>query len=149
MMRLTGTPKSPHVALRSPRAEELMRSFGLDYLDLKEQSQAVPIVMEAAAGQICLLTGPSGTGKTLLLRQFFQQTPAELRLWLEDIVLESARSVIDCVEGPLKEAVGLLSRVGLGDIFALLRPPAHLSTGQQFRYRLLRAVRRQAMAVCR
>ncbi|HOQ05086.1 MAG TPA: hypothetical protein PKY88_07735 [Anaerohalosphaeraceae bacterium] len=140
MMRLTGTTKSPHFVLRSPRAEELMRSFGLDHLDLKEQSQSVQIVMEAAAGQICLLTGPSGTGKTLLLRQFFQQTAAESRLWLEDIVLESDRSVIDCVGGPLEEAVRLLSHVGLGDVFALLRSPAHLSSGQQFRYRLLRAV---------
>ncbi|HOK67749.1 MAG TPA: hypothetical protein PLV55_13185, partial [Anaerohalosphaeraceae bacterium] len=129
MMRLTGTTKAPQFARRSPRTEELMRCFGLDRLDLKEHSESVPIVIEAAAGQICLLTGPSGIGKTLLLRQFYQQTPAESRLWLEDIVLESDRSVIDCVGGPLEEAVGLLSRVGLGDVFALLRAPAHLSTG--------------------
>ncbi|MEJ5260033.1 MAG: ATP-binding cassette domain-containing protein [Anaerohalosphaeraceae bacterium] len=140
-MRLTATLDCPGFIPWGPRAAQLMRRFGLDRQDLPEQSPSIPISVELTAGQICLLTGPSGSGKTLLLRQFFQQADAESRIWLEEIVLESERSVIDCVQEPLDEALRLLTQAGLADVFALLRPPAHLSTGQQYRYRLLQALR--------
>lgn len=140
-MYLTATIEYPGFIPWGPRAAQLMRWFGLDRLDLPERSPSIPVSVELTAGQICLLTGPSGSGKTLLLRQFFQQADADQRLWLDDIPLESQSSVIDCVEEPLEEALRLLTQAGLADIFALLRPPAHLSTGQQYRYRLLQALR--------
>jgi ABC-type ATPase with predicted acetyltransferase domain len=140
MLRVTIAAERPGYGPLSPRAAELMRCFGLDRLDLNEHNRTLPFTFRMAPGQICLLTGPSGTGKTLLLRFLFEQMNPSSRLRLDEIALESDRSVIDCFSGTVEETVRLLSGIGLGDVFALLRPPAHLSTGQQFRYRLLRAV---------
>ncbi len=140
MVRLTLTAKRPGYVPKSPRAAQLMRCFGLDRLDLDTYSRTLSISLDVGPGQICLLTGPSGTGKTLLMRQIFQQIDEPLRLWLDDVVLQSDRCVIDCVNGTIEEAIRHLSKVGLTDVFTMLRPPAYLSTGQQFRFRLLQAL---------
>lgn len=142
MARLSVKTPAPVCRNFSPKAARLMRWFGLDRLDLQERSAAcsAPCTVEMEPGRICLITGPSGTGKTLLLRQFYKAAPVKARLWLEEIPLESDRCVADCLDQPLEEAVRCLSAMGLGDVFALLVPPCRLSTGQQYRYRLVRAM---------
>ncbi|HDS85436.1 MAG TPA: ATP-binding cassette domain-containing protein, partial [Phycisphaerales bacterium] len=91
------------------------------------------------AGQIVCISGPSGAGKSLLLDALYAQSPPDERIRVESIALERDRSVIDCVNGPLSRSLELLSRAGLSDVPCLLRPPAMLSNGQQWRYRLARA----------
>lgn len=140
MARLFFNPRGPIDNPSTPKALQLMRWFGIDRMDLQPLEQEGGRSITIRPGQICLITGPSGTGKTLLLRHFFAQTPTRSRLWLEEIVLESAPCLVDCIEGPLEETVRILTRMGLGDVRTLLKPPQRLSTGQQYRYRLLRAL---------
>lgn len=142
MARLSVKIPSPGRENFGPKAARLMRWFGLDRLDVQEHLAAcsASCTVEIGPGRICLITGPSGTGKTLLLRQFYKAAPRKARLWLEDIPLESDRCVADCMDQPLEETVRCFSAMGLGDVFALLVPPCRLSTGQQYRYRLVRAM---------
>ncbi len=124
----------------SKRAMEVMCLFGLDRRDLHRPAPAAPGGLPIRPGQIGLITGPSGAGKSTLLRQFYEAADARRRLWLSDVPLAENVRVIDCVEGSVSEALRILCKTGLGDVFAILNRPGRLSEGQQYRYRLARAL---------
>jgi len=97
---------------------------------------------------ITLITGTSGSGKSTLLRQIEHAikntsspchpvTPSPCHvtnLW--NIPLPRDRSMVDCFSLPLRETLSVLARAGLAEAPLFLLPPACLSEGQQFRYRL-------------
>lgn len=123
-----------------PRALELMRFFGMNIEGLARRTVRYGVSLRLEAGQICWITGPSGAGKSLLLNALYAQAPAGERIRVDAIGLERNAAVIDCVDGPLNETLAVLSCAGLSDVPCLLRPPALLSEGQQWRYRLARAL---------
>lgn len=125
----------------SRRTARVMQLFGLDRYDLQQRVFDCTCHLQIGPGQICLITGPSGSGKTMLLRELYNLAKPQERLELSEIPLETGRSVIDCMEGTLPEALRCLCRAGLSDVFALLSSPSKLSEGQQYRYRLARALR--------
>lgn len=116
-----------------------MRMFGLNLSRLKS-----PISHECEVsikpGEICFITGPSGAGKSVLLEGLYASTPVEERLCVKDIELETDKSLIDCIEGDFFTALKILSKAGLSDVFCVLNQPKRLSEGQQYRYRLARAL---------
>jgi ABC-type ATPase with predicted acetyltransferase domain len=122
------------------RMGQLMNLFGLTLGRLQRASFRHALDIQLRPGDICYITGPSGAGKSVLLRQMIGLVPDRQRICLEDIGLESNQSLIDSIEGPLLEAVDMLSRAGLSDALAMLQTPALLSVGQQFRYRLAKAL---------
>ncbi len=122
----------------TPRVREVMRMFGIDRQRL-EQTATHSAEVELLKGDICYITGPSGAGKSLLLRQMYEQTPGN-KVWFDNIPVDEARATVDCLEGTLIEALRALSRAGLSDAFCVLNPPARLSDGQKWRYRLARAM---------
>ncbi|HPC65658.1 MAG TPA: ATP-binding cassette domain-containing protein, partial [Anaerohalosphaeraceae bacterium] len=92
-------------------------------------------------GDIVYITGASGAGKTVLLNAIYQQIPDNQRIRLDDIPIETGRPLIDCVDDrSLFDALEILSRAGLSDVFCALQPPDQLSEGQKTRYRLARAL---------
>ena len=123
-----------------PRARELMRFFGMSMEGLRRRAVRYRVSLRLEAGQVCWIGGPSGAGKSVLLGALYAQAPVDERIRVESIALERDRAVIDCVTGPLSRSLELLSRAGLSDVPCLLRPPAMLSNGQQWRYRLARAL---------
>lgn len=122
------------------RMGQLMNLFGLTLRRLEQSSFRHALDIQLRSSDICYITGPSGAGKSVLLRQMIDLVPDRQRICLEDIELKSNQSLIDSIEGPLLEAVDMLSRAGLSDALAMLQTPALLSVGQQFRYRLARAL---------
>jgi uncharacterized protein len=130
-------PVSPII---TRRMGQLMNLFGLTTYRLKQLSTKHSLDIQLRPGDICYITGPSGAGKSVLLREMVHWVPGDRRICLEDIPLESNQSLIDSIEGPLFEAVDILSRAGLPDALAMLQTPALLSVGQQFRYRLAKAL---------
>lgn len=122
------------------RGRELMRIFGMSLDGLRRKAVRLRLSLTLEPGQICCITGPSGAGKSTLLDAMYAQTPAAERVRVEAIALESEAAMIDCIDGPLAETLPRLTRAGLSDVPCLLRPPATLSDGQKWRYRLARAM---------
>lgn len=95
-----------------------------------------------APGQIACLTGPSGGGKSRLLRTLRARVAPGVR-WLDPTRIPLPdRPVIDCVAGAvapddpgagLEAALELLSRVGLAEAWTYLQHPKSLSDGQRWR----------------
>jgi hypothetical protein len=123
-----------------PRARELMRFFGMTLDTLHRRAIPRRLSLTLKAGQVCYLTGPSGAGKSVLLDALYEQTPADLRSRIESVTLESDAATIDCIDGPLRQSLELLCQAGLSDVPCLLQPPAALSDGQKWRYRLAKTL---------
>jgi len=85
-----------------------------------------------------LFTGPSGSGKSSLLRAVAQQLQAvdAFALPLPDAPL------IDALPGTVQDRLATLAGCGLSEARLLLRTPAELSEGQRYRFRLAYAVAR-------
>jgi uncharacterized protein len=122
------------------RMGQLMNLFGLTLRRLEQMSFCHALDIQLRPGDICYITGPSGSGKSVLLQQMATLVTPNNRIELEDIPLETDQSLIDSTPGLLTDVVKAFNKVGMGDVFAMLRPPALLSAGQQFRYRLAKAI---------
>jgi len=124
----------------SERAAKLMHLFGLRLERLKNERLHHSCRITLKPGQICFIAGSSGAGKSVLLGALYEQVPSKNRIRLEEIPLEHHGSLIDCVDGPLWNATETLSKAGLSDVFSMLNCPSKLSAGQQWRYRLAKAL---------
>jgi ABC-type ATPase with predicted acetyltransferase domain len=132
----------------TPRMHETARCFGLR-LPMKELptpfppgASGIPGQLAAclAAGEIALVCGPSGGGKSALLRAL---RPRLERPAISTDAVLPATACVDCFpQLRLTRALALLGRFGLGEVWTYLRQTADLSEGEQFRLRLAMAFAR-------
>ncbi len=91
-------------------------------------------------GDLVLFTGPSGSGKSSILREAGRQLGA-----LDVAAVELPdRPLIDCLVGPIEKRLAQLAACGLSEARLLLRTPGELSDGQRWRFRLALALQREA-----
>mgnify|MGYP001103412221 CR=1 FL=1 len=122
------------------RAVRVCRMFGLTVDRFTSRTPVHKCRVEIDPGDIVCITGPSGSGKSVLLREIERCVPASEAVNLARIDLPADRTVIDCFDGDLICSLQTLSTVGLSDVFALLNRPCHLSDGQKYRFRLGQAL---------
>jgi ABC-type ATPase with predicted acetyltransferase domain len=100
------------------------------------------------AGAIALITGPSGSGKSSILRALSRSpgvcgnSRGSLRGSFG--VARRGACVIDTIPGPLPHALATLARAGLADAVLLAREHDRLSEGERFRWMLALAMSRGA-----
>ena len=122
------------------RVLSVMKMFGLDMERFRENHIGHKCRITLKPSSICYITGPSGGGKSVLLRQLYELTGQNERLDISEITLDTDKTLIDCIKGDFFDSLKVLSRAGLSDVFTILNTPARLSEGQKYRYRLARAL---------
>ena len=124
----------------SPKATRLCRMFGLTTDRLADCAAHHRCRFQACAGDIIFITGPSGSGKSVLLRELERAVPVAQRINLTQVPLSKDRTVIDCFDTDIVTSLRTLSVVGMSEVFSLLNRPCHLSDGQKYRFRLAQAL---------
>ncbi|MHC4657836.1 MAG: ATP-binding cassette domain-containing protein [Planctomycetota bacterium] len=124
----------------SDKAVVVMRMFGLTVDRLADKGVNHNCTVEINAGDILYITGPSGSGKSVLLGELEESIPASEKVNLKEIELPADKLVIDCIGGDFLKGLKLLSTAGLNDVFCVLHKPANLSDGQKWRFRLAMAL---------
>ena len=117
----------------------VMRMFGLT-IDRFQQETCHSCKIEIKDGDIIYITGPSGAGKTILLKELEKSIPSPKRVNLSKIKLPRDRSLVDCINADLITSLQILGIAGLSDCFCILNQPANLSDGQKYRFRLAMAL---------
>ncbi len=129
---------------RSSRVLEVAETFGLG---LSERKFWVfkDLDVEVNQGDVVYITGQSGSGKSLLLRELQAQMVAEGKRVanIDDVALDDC-ALIDQVGKSMAEAIELLSRAGINDAYLAVRRPSELSDGQRYRLRLAKLMAQEA-----
>ncbi len=143
--RLTLEKSAPSAAEPGDRVLEVAAMFGLG-LDGQRQCEIVPRTdLNLRGGEIIFITGPSGGGKSSILRCIDDQVCGCLRF--EDVLYgDDDRPIVEQIGGSIEEATLILSLAGLADAFVMLRRPSELSEGQRYRFGLARLIERATHA---
>jgi len=119
---------------------QTMRMFGLTVDKLQQSIVTHQCKLKINQGDIVYITGPSGSGKSVLLRELENKFPAKEKISLQNIKLPANKSVIDCLAGTVIQSLKSLSIAGLNDCLCILNRPAYLSDGQKYRFALAKAI---------
>lgn len=137
----------------SVRASLVMDHFGIS-ADIAERVLARDLEIPLETGDIVLLTGGSGSGKSSLLRALVAQlenesatpplsqplaSPPRPLLHLQHLDL-GQQTLIDALPLEFDESLQLLASCGLGEAQLMLRTPQELSDGQRYRFALALAI---------
>lgn len=126
---------------RTDRVLEIAEAFGLG-LDDKEFVIFDNQPLEVQQGDVVYITGQSGSGKSLALRELKAQMQTEgLQVAdLDELQLDAAKPLIDQIGANTAEALNLLSIAGLNDAYLFVRKPQELSDGQRYRFKLAKII---------
>jgi hypothetical protein len=129
---------------RTPRVLEIAEGFGLGLTD-KEFVIYDNLNIAIEPSDVVYITGQSGSGKSLLLRDLVSRMRADgLKVAdLNEIELED-RPVIELVGETTTHATELLAKAGISDAWIYIRKPSELSDGQRYRLKLAKVMESDA-----
>lgn len=130
--------------VRSDRVLEIAEAFGLG-LDNKEFVIFDNQQIEVEQGDVIYITGQSGSGKSILLRELSSKM-SEKGLQVSDIdsVEFKNEPLINQIGKSTQEALEILSIAGLNDAYLYIRKPQELSDGQKYRFKLAKLIESKA-----
>ena len=117
--------------------------FGIDF-ETGPNVIARDVEIDYRPGRIVLFAGPSGSGKSSLLRAAAGETPQAARLAES---FDDPRALIDTLGRDARQGAHCLSICGLSEAMLMLRSPGELSDGQRYRYALARCLAGEAKTV--
>ncbi len=142
-------PEETTALVPSSRVRAVASMFGLG-LDAGHEVAVLPeTVLRLPGAGVVFVTGPSGGGKSTLLRCLHEtlrgRFPGVSVFRFDPLVggrdKTADRPLIDALSTPtLEDALRLLSMAGLNDAFVMLRRPGELSDGQRARFALAEAM---------
>ena len=104
----------------TPRSVAVAEAFGLG-LDKERRFVILDNVeLKISPSDVVLITGDSGSGKSVLLRAFLEDLGGEA-VDMTEVHVEHDKPLIETVDKTVEEGLELLSRVGLNDAFLFLR----------------------------
>jgi ABC-type ATPase with predicted acetyltransferase domain len=125
---------------QSAAAAELAARFGLEAISRETLYDDFDLTLRP--GEITAVVGPSGSGKSVLLRAVAEQVPDATRLVLPQGQWAKRPAIDALTGGASADRLALLSRCGLAEATALVTPAGKLSGGQQYRLALARVLHR-------
>lgn len=113
---------------KTTRTLEIAESFGLG-LDEKAWMLYDNLELEVEQGDVVYITGQSGSGKSVVLRELQRQMKEEglSVASIDDFTFDNEVNVIDQLGKTTSEALGLLSMAGLNDAYLFVRKPSEMS----------------------
>lgn len=125
---------------KSTRVLEVAEAFGLGLTD-KEFVIYDNLEIDVRQGDIVSITGESGSGKSLLLRDLSGQMRASglIVANIDEVEMKDA-PIVDQIGASTEEALKILSMAGLNDAYLFIRKPAELSDGQKYRFKLAKLI---------
>ncbi len=142
--RVCVNSKIRHVVPPVPEAGKVASMFGLGGTGAgralgTEETLYDRFELEISPGQIVAVVGPSGAGKTILLREVAASVPGSI--WLDaDKLARCEEPAVALLGGTLAERMEILSRCGLAEAPAMIAPAGSLSGGQLHRLALAMAL---------
>lgn len=126
---------------RTQRVLELAEGFGLGLSD-RRFTVYEDLPLEIRQGDVVYITGQSGSGKSLLLKDLAEQMGQGGLVVenLDDVVLDPNKPVIDQMGTTTVDATDLLAKAGISDAWIYIRKPGELSGGQQYRLQLAKLI---------
>lgn len=124
---------------RSPRVLEIAEAFGIGLED-KEFVVFDNLQLEIADGDVVYITGQSGGGKSVLLRELRRQMEERLTVVNLDEIVFADKPLIEQIGKDTNDAIRLLAIAGINDAYLYVRKPQELSDGQRYRFRLAKAI---------
>lgn len=129
---------------KTPRVLEVAEAFGIG---LAESEFVIfdDLNLEVEQGDVIYITGQSGSGKSLLLKDLATQLSCHLDVDnLDDVMLCNDTPVIEQVGRNMTEATQFLARAGISDAFLYVRKPSELSDGQRYRVKLAKLIEKKS-----
>lgn len=120
---------------RSGRVLEVAEAFGLGLED-REFVVYDKLKVPVKQGDVVYITGQSGSGKSLLLRELVTQISQTTPVANIDHVQLEDRPLIDQIGQNCEEAIRILNLAGLNDAYLFIRRPSELSDGQLYRFKV-------------
>lgn len=118
-------------------------AFGLGLDETREIVVVPEKSFEINPGDIVLISGESGSGKTIMLRLISSQLSKSRKfspvIWSSQVEVSEDELVVHGVGRSVEEALETLSHAGLNEAFIFLRRFRELSEGQKHRYLLAKA----------
>lgn len=136
------TIRYPFVPKRKSFGSSLvMDAFGVHF-DQGDHLVCENLTLDLQPKQIVFFTGPSGSGKSSLLRAVCEALKQTNQHNIVDIASLSLpdQPLVDALPMEIKESLDMLAACGLGEAQLLLRTPGELSEGQRYRFRLALAL---------
>lgn len=124
---------------RSARVLEIAEAFGIGLED-KEFVVFDNLQLEIADGDVVYITGQSGGGKSVLLRELRRQMEERLTVVNLDEIVFADKPLIEQIGTDTNDAIRLLAIAGINDAYLYVRKPQELSDGQRYRFRLAKAI---------
>ena len=126
-------------APETPRTLKVAESFGIGISDEHQQTLYEAYHLKINEGDVIYITGDSGSGKSVLLDAIHQDLGDQVAT-LNQQQTPLDQPIIETIGKNYRDAISLLSRVGLNDAILFLRRYNELSEGQRYRYHLAQLI---------